>query len=319
MIRYKRLGYLALNATNCDRTQAFYRDALGLQAVGGPTEHLRYLRCSDKHHDIVLYPSAQPGLKRIGFEMESAAALDALKLSLTSSGYAFHPIPQTDIEQACTGTGIRTCEPATGAMLDFYLDMAPSNESPFVATLAKIQRLGHVVLRSPDYERSITYFRDTLNFKVSDSIDDAVTFMRCFPNPLHHSLGIGNGKGKSGLHHVNFMVTEVDDIGRAIWRFAEAGVPVVNGPGRHLPSGSMFLYFLDPDGVTVEYSFGMEEFPEFGARAPRSLPAVRHSFDLWNGPVDPRKSAVGAIEQLLSKQLPDISNDISSARPELRS
>jgi 2,3-dihydroxy-p-cumate/2,3-dihydroxybenzoate 3,4-dioxygenase len=300
MIRYKRLGYLALNASDCDRTQAFYVQSLGLQKVSGPAERLRYLRCSDKHHDIVLYPSEQPGLKRIGFEMESAAALQALQVALQAAGREFIAIPPIDAEQSCTVGGIRTTEPATGAILDFYLSMTASNAAPFVATLAKIQRLGHVVLRSPDYVRSVAFFRDVLNFKVSDSIEDAVTFMRCFPNPLHHSLGIGNGQGKSGLHHVNFMVTEVDDIGRAIWRFAESKIPVVNGPGRHLPSGSMFLYFLDPDGVTVEYSFGMEEFPECEARAPRTLPAVRNSFDLWNGPVDPRKSAIGAIEQLIA-------------------
>ena len=41
----------------------------------------------------------------------------------------------------------------------------------------------------------------------------------------------------------------------------------------------------------------MEEFPEQGARAPRVLPPVSKSFDIWEGPVDPRKSAVGAIEQ----------------------
>ena len=70
------------------------------------------------------------------------------------------------------------------------------------------------------------------------------------------------------LHHVNFMVTEVDDIGRGISRFNKAQVPIVNGPGRHPPSGSMFLYYLDPDGMTVEYSFGMEEFPAEGARKP---------------------------------------------------
>ena len=58
----------------------------------------------------------------------------------------------------------------------------------------------------------------------------------------------------------------------------------------------MFLYYLDPDGITVEYSFGMEEFPEQGARKPRVLAPVRESIDYWGAAVDPRKSAVGAIE-----------------------
>jgi 2,3-dihydroxy-p-cumate/2,3-dihydroxybenzoate 3,4-dioxygenase len=121
--------------------------------------------------------------------------------------------------------------------------------------------------------------------------------MRCFPNRFHHSFGVGNGKGRSGLHHFNFMVSDADDIGTSLWRLKKLDVPIVNGPGRHLPSGSMFLYYLDPDGLTLEYSFGMEEFPETGAREPRTLPPVSKSFDLWEGPVDPRKAAVGEIEQ----------------------
>jgi 2,3-dihydroxy-p-cumate/2,3-dihydroxybenzoate 3,4-dioxygenase len=34
----------------------------------------------------------------------------------------------------------------------------------------------------------------------------------------------------------------------------------------------MFLGYLDPDGLTIEYTFGMEEFPEVEPRAPRLLP-----------------------------------------------
>ena len=84
--------------------------------------------------------------------------------------------------------------------------------------------------------------------------------------------------------------------GRAIWRFNNEKVAIVNGPGRHPPSGSMFLYFLDPDGMTLEYSFGMEEFPEVAPRKPRVLEPIRASFDYWGAPVDPRKAAVGEIE-----------------------
>jgi 2,3-dihydroxy-p-cumate/2,3-dihydroxybenzoate 3,4-dioxygenase len=107
--------------------------------------------------------------------------------------------------------------------------------------------------------------------------------MRCFPNPFHHSLGLGKGD-KRALHHVNFMVTEIDDIGRGIWRFKNNNIEVVYGPGRHPASGSVFLYFLDPDGITLEYSFGMEEFPEHGARKPRLMEPIQESSDLWGGP-----------------------------------
>jgi 2,3-dihydroxy-p-cumate/2,3-dihydroxybenzoate 3,4-dioxygenase len=72
-------------------------------------------------------------------------------------------------------------------------------------------------------------------------------------------------------------------------------VPVVFGPGRHIASSSVFLYFLDPDGLTLEYSFGMEEFPEVDPRAPRTLPPVPESIDSWGAVRDPRMTAIGEI------------------------
>jgi 2,3-dihydroxy-p-cumate/2,3-dihydroxybenzoate 3,4-dioxygenase len=294
-IRYKRLGYVALNVSDLDRSTAFYRDTVGLQQVPGSASETRYLRCSDKHHDLTLHVG-KPGLKRVGFELESPQQIQLLRQALAAAGVEAVDIPRADQAAMHTGPGLRTWEPVTGCTLDFYAETEPSQAAPFTPTVAKIQRLGHVVLRSAEQQRTVEFFTRVLNFRISDAIDHAVTFLRCFPNPYHHSFGIGNGKGRNGLHHFNFMVADADDIGTSLWRLKKLDVPVVNGPGRHLPSGSMFLYYLDPDGLTVEYSFGMEEFPEHGAREPRHLPPVPRSFDLWEGPVDPRKSAVGEVE-----------------------
>ena len=298
MIRYKKLGYVALNVIDVERSATFYRDTVGLQAV--PSEDSdaaapRFFRCDFDHHNLILFKGERPGLKRLGFEMESDSELQRLFEMLKSRGLAVLEVPRAECERFHQGRSIRLVEPATGATFEFYDQMREFGGQPYQPTVARIQRLGHVVLRTPDYAEAIDFLTGVLNFQVSDSIDGMVTFTRCFPNPLHHSLGIGNGKGR-GLHHVNFMVTEVDDIGRAIWRLNREQVPIVNGPGRHPPSGSMFLYFLDPDGMTLEYSFGMEEFSEVAPRRARILEPIRESFDYWGAPVDPRKAAVGEIE-----------------------
>jgi 2,3-dihydroxy-p-cumate/2,3-dihydroxybenzoate 3,4-dioxygenase len=78
-------------------------------------------------------------------------------------------------------------------------------------------------------------------------------------------------------------------------RMKKADVPIVFGPGRHLPSGSIFLYFLDPDGMTAEYSFGMEEFEPEGAREPRVLDPTAEVLDTWGSVPDPRFGQQGAI------------------------
>ena len=92
------------------------------------------------------------------------------------------------------------------------------------------------------------------------------------------------------------MVTDIDDIGMAAARLKKAGVDIVFGPGRHLPSTSIFLYFLDPDGMTMEFSFGMELLREGEARAPRMLEMHPNTMDIWGGAPDPRFGRVGEIE-----------------------
>jgi len=81
-------------------------------------------------------------------------------------------------------------------------------------------------------------------------------------------------------------------------RFRKSGVPIICGPGLHPPSGSVFLYFLDPDGLTREYSHGMERFEEIAPRAPRMLPPVPESSDVLGNERESRTNAVGEIETL---------------------
>src|SRR5690606_29409662 len=88
MIRYARLGYVALNVTDLDRSCAFYREVVGLQEVPSTNPALRLLRCSEQHQDIVLY-RGEPGLKRAAFELESAAVLDPLRRTLREAGHEF--------------------------------------------------------------------------------------------------------------------------------------------------------------------------------------------------------------------------------------
>ena len=295
MIRFGKLGYVALNVSDIERSTVFYRDVLGLAATGEGPAGARYFRCGPSHHAIALHPGV-PGVKRIGFEMESIEQLERLRYALSSHGVVVTGVAAEECAASHIGHAVRFIEPATGATFEFY-DQMREIAAPYQPTVAHIQRLGHVLLKTPHYDQSVRLFTELLNFQVSDVIDGLVHFMRCFPNPLHHSFGFASAP-RAGLHHVNFMVTEIDDIGRAIWRFKHAGVSVVHGPGRHPPSGSVFLYFLDPDGLTLEYSFGMEEFPEIGARRPRVLEPEQESFDCWGAPRDPRKSQTGAIEQV---------------------
>lgn len=291
--RYRRLGYVALDVGDLSRVDAFYRDMIGLAAAGTGLDGERLYRCGNNHHDLVLAAAARPGLRRVGWEMASADDLARLRRHLAGLGLA---IRDMDAEH-CAALGLdqafQVHEPTSGACFEYFAAMAQA-AAPFEPRLTRIVRLGHVVLGVSDYAAAERFFVEHLNFRVSDRIDGAVTFLRCFPNPLHHSFGLGRAE-VNRLHHVNFMVTDIDDIGRALHRAHRLGVPVVFGPGRHPPSESVFLYLLDPEDTTVEFSFGMEEFGEHDARAPRRLPLRPESIDYWGSQPDPRFGKGGLI------------------------
>jgi 2,3-dihydroxy-p-cumate/2,3-dihydroxybenzoate 3,4-dioxygenase len=283
-IRYKRLGYVALRVSDLARSTAFYVDQMGLMLAHSDAQ-TAWLRCSDKPYDLILEQGDVVGVSRVGFELEDGAALDNAFARL--SGYGLDPVWTDD------QTSLRFRNPDTGLELECYADQAPA-ETPYTQTVAKIERLGHVVLNVKSYASAHRFWVDQLGLVISDHVPGRIAFLRCFPNPLHHSIALLEGP-EDGLNHINFMVQDIDDVGCAMNRMKKADVPIVFGPGRHLPSTSIFLYFLDPDGMSAEYSFGMEEISEDNPRPPRDLEPKPEVLDTWGSIADPRFGKTGAI------------------------
>jgi 2,3-dihydroxy-p-cumate/2,3-dihydroxybenzoate 3,4-dioxygenase len=291
--RYVRLASVALNVSDLERSAHFYQALWGLQANGHGPQGERFFRCAADHHNFILH-QGRPGLKRISWQLESETDLQRLAEILQKNSLQVREVPASECEALHQGRSLRFSDPFTGITHEYFAEIKRAPEA-FSHTVAKIQRIGHLVVRTIKYEEAVQFYLETLNFRISDTIGNSTTFMRCFPSKFHHSIGLRNDSVR-GLHHVNFMVTEIDDIGKALWRFQKNDVPIVRGPGRHPPSGSIFLYVLDPDGLTVEYSFGMEEFPEQDARTHRVLPLAPESIDTWGSVTDKRLGAVGEVE-----------------------
>lgn len=272
----------------------FYRDVLGLDEVHSTIPHLGFLRCSARHHDIVLSQASTPGLRRVAWQLESEPDLDEAFERLSNCGLL--PAWLTDVQclELHQGRGFRVHVPVLGTVFEYFVSMVELAE-PFGHRLAVFERLGHAVIKVRELDLAVNSLLNNFNFRVSDFTAKTAYFLRCFPNALHHSFAVQQS-ANVGLHHVNFMVSEIDDIGRALNRLKERNVPVVFGPGRHKGSNSVFLYFLDPDGLTLEYSFGMELFPELGSRGPRMLEHAFKTLDSWGGRPDPRFGNLGNLD-----------------------
>lgn len=295
MIRYQKLGYVGLNVTDVDRARRFYEEIVGLQFVETCADGTVLFRCSDDYHSISLHAAAMPGFRHVGLMLESDQQFEVLRQRLDQHRIPHEQLSTAECEARRVQLAWRVAEPHMHAAFEFYRPRPEDASVVYRPTVAKIQRIGHVVFGTPHYQETLTLLREVLNFAQSDDIDSTITFFRAFPNPYHHGIGVGRAP-RNLLHHVNFMVSEIDDIGTALNRFKRHQVPVVFGPGRHIASNSVFLYYLEPDQMTLEYSFGMEEFPEVAPRAARTLPPRPESLDSWGGVRDQRMSAVGDVQ-----------------------
>jgi 2,3-dihydroxy-p-cumate/2,3-dihydroxybenzoate 3,4-dioxygenase len=293
--RYLKPGYVALGVTNLERSVAFYRDIVGLTLEERQGDELAFLRCSDDHHNVVLYQAADAGIKRMAFQLETPGDVPRARDHLQRLGWPVETLGAAESQSLRQGETIRFRIPGCGLMFEFYgaIDRA---SVPWQPTVAKIQRLGHVVIGAKDAPAVLDALLNQLNFRVSDQFGPGMTFLRCFPNPYHHSFGVAQSDADR-FHHVNFMVSDIDDVGRATNRLKKNNVEIVFGPGRHDISDSIFLYFLDPDGMTTEYSFGMEEFGESDAREARKLPLKPEILDSWGGMPAPVMGKRGVIEK----------------------
>jgi 2,3-dihydroxy-p-cumate/2,3-dihydroxybenzoate 3,4-dioxygenase len=289
--RFKRLGYVVLGVSDLPRSIAFYRDTLGLDETPSDLKDAAFLRCSDAHHDIILCAAPEPLLLAVGWELESAADLDAAFDHVSALGLAPGRIPKAG-RFAFQGDTFALALPDSGLRFEFFVGIDKADA--FSARIANIVRIGHVVVGVPEPLRMAAHLTRSLGFRMSDEVDGLIAFLRAHPNPLHHSLAFSKAATPT-LNHVNFMVSDIDDIGRALHRLKRADVPIVYGPGRHTPSDSIFLYFLEPDGMTLEYSFGMEEFPEYNPRDARTLPFAPQVMDSWGSVRDPRMGAKGRV------------------------
>lgn len=292
MIRFRRLGRVELNVTDVERSLTFYRDIVGLRSVGVTASGAAVLACGGDDACIVaLHPAPRAGLHSVGWELQDREQLAPAVAALQSHGRRF----LLQGETGDSSPSITTEDPGSGSVHRFYV--AEHASAAAWSGHTQIQRLGHVVFATPTPEASVRFFCDTLDFRESDRIEGRTIFLRPFPTRFHHGLGIAKAE-RPHFHHLNLMVTDIDDIGRAVHRLLRNDVRIVFGPGRHPVSGSVFLYFLDPDGLTVEYSCGMEEFDEDAPRDPRRWPAQPSSVDTWGARRHPLTGAQGEIARL---------------------
>lgn len=116
-------------------------------------------------------------------------------------------------------------------------------------------RIGHVVLKVRDLDRSLGFYRDLLGFKVVSELSNVMIFLAA-DGQNHHDLAllrVGQQAASAvptavGLYHVAIQLADWEAVRAAHGLLAERGL--LRGAVDHGVSRS--LYTADPDGNEIE-------------------------------------------------------------------
>jgi len=296
--RYRKLGYVALNVTDVARTTDFATRTFALENSGTGPAGEQFLACGQEHHDVVLYQSKEPGFVRGAWELESPGDVERAHAHYEALG--LKPTWLAQEEKDVLGLGVfpafRVREPTVGLCFEYYSKMtvrASVQPSP----VTKFRHIGHFGINVPNVREATEYAEANMGARASDILGNYLgTLMRMWPNPNHHSFAYLPARdGKKQFNHMAFMVESIDDIGKLFNRIENQGVKRAFGIGRHPTSGSIHLYIFDPDSLVWEYTLGMEQFPEVGAREPRLMSAAPEDYDLWGAVPKPGFGGSGSV------------------------
>ena len=127
-------------------------------------------------------------------------------------------------------------------------------------TPSRVLRLGHMVLGTPDWERTARFYTETFGLIPSDvqALPDgrpAVAFMRCDrgDQPSDHHTFVVARLPVVDFEHAAFEVPDLDDIGMGGEVLREHGFRRAWGIGRHILGSQIFDYWFGPDGRKFEH------------------------------------------------------------------
>ena len=150
-------------------------------------------------------------------------------------------------------------------------------------TPVKVKKIGHVVYRVSDVERSVKFWTEVMGFQESDRNEHGMVFLRNAGD--HHTVALvaaepsaqlhnPNDRAELGLHHFAMELATVDELFR-VRDFLKAKGITITYEGRRGPGSNPGVEFLDPDGYQLELYADMEQIgwdgnsrpPQFWRRA----------------------------------------------------
>jgi 3,4-dihydroxy-9,10-secoandrosta-1,3,5(10)-triene-9,17-dione 4,5-dioxygenase len=264
------LGYLEWRTPEDEQWSHFASDVLGMMPSDGPSDSRSYFRIDERPFRLVVSHSEEPQVV-VGFEVRDDLELAGLARRLDDAGVKVASASEAEAGERLVSGLISFEDPGGTALEAFYgpvLDHVPVQTPLVSAFVTGNMGMGHVVISVPEMGPAMDFYRNVLGFftrndlKIAMGPDKSMTisFLGC--NPRHHTLGLVDAPFPGGLVHFMLEAENLDDVGRALDRVLDAGIPLLQSLGRHTNDHMVSFYCSGPDGAMVEVGWGGLQVPE---------------------------------------------------------
>lgn len=271
-----RLGYVALGTPDLDTSVDFFVSICQLE-VSERRDDVVFLRGGLDHHWLRLERRDRPGVIRAGFQATDAESAEEIRRRLAERGIDVRP--GGTLKEDRVVEAFRFEDP-NGIEVEIFGEMVQMPRPP-APTGVNIEMLVHAVYAVRDVEATRNFWRDVLDFRRSDQIEDVMVFMRS-GNQYHHAMGFMKDEARAGaLDHICMLVSDLDDIAMMVNAGKRSGLPMAHDIVRHAASGAISTYVdYEPLSLGVEYCVGHSQVDE--DYPGRLLIASPETVNLWH-------------------------------------
>jgi len=262
------LGYMVFGVSDLSKWEDFAVNILG--AGARPVAGGLSLRIDDYEQRFLLREDGTDDLQALGWEFDTEAALESYVEQLKASGTAVTAADDATLESRRVEK-LYCCEDPNGWQHEFYFSpkivaLKERFSSPLVTGGFVADRLGagHLVVIAQSAEQTNNFYRQVLQFTVSDYIKGEVfpggpvldaTFYHVATG-RHHSIAVAEAPSPKRIDHMMVEVNDLNDVGMALDRCMAAELPVRAGMGHHPNDQMTSFYVQTPSGFYCEYGWG---------------------------------------------------------------
>jgi catechol 2,3-dioxygenase len=239
------LRSVELGTPDLEGSVDFYTRVWGLDVVAEAGGTIFLAATGDDFHVLELKRSARAELRKMTFRVRSSEELKSLFYKAQAAGCEV--LREPGAADAPSGGQRFVIREPQGSVLEF-VHGDRRKQGGIVAN--RPQRLAHVNINSAEIEVLSSFYQDVLGFRLTDR-SKLMAFLCC--NADHHAVVLAEAP-VNGLNHVAFLMPDLESVMRGSGRVVDQGYPIGWGVGRHGPGDNVFAYFVEPQGVVIEYT-----------------------------------------------------------------